>query len=378
MSCCFHRKIIPTVNASSGPAVEKLLKYFLEFMDLSHDRKRLDSYFCRPSPKAKRTGDVSAGMAAPSPSGVSSTPPPASKRTRSDDIGSSGSSTAADLEDMHGEGFAGNNGAEGAGHVHVVAGAGGTTAGRPSNENDGPIGLPPPPRLRCLDGKSDGGVRSFAATAATLAPDVVVFVDVGSESSERSSVVHVPAETCTNTGGGRSPSAIELDLVDVEAQKAILADIERRRKLSSNSQDEKPRPPSTAVQNPYAPGRKGGTRRINSTGAASAGSTNIPREGESRRLVAGRGVGGGQGGASKKVRSARIPDEMQTAGKLRGRDGGCGPGAGRVSGRGTGVTTKMPGTAGNGPGQQGAVARGGGEKSNSFPANIRDFFGRRT
>ncbi|CAM9368639.1 unnamed protein product, partial [Choristocarpus tenellus] len=43
------RAIIPTVNATSTASVERMLSHFLGFMDLSRDKKRIDSYFSRPA-----------------------------------------------------------------------------------------------------------------------------------------------------------------------------------------------------------------------------------------------------------------------------------------------------------------------------------------
>lgn len=45
-----YRRIIPTVNAVSDQRTENMLKHFLPFMDLSSDKKRLDSYFATPRP----------------------------------------------------------------------------------------------------------------------------------------------------------------------------------------------------------------------------------------------------------------------------------------------------------------------------------------
>lgn len=372
-----RRKIIPTVNASSGPAVEKLLKHFLEFMDLSQDRKRLDSYFCKPPAATNSSSAWRSGIVTPSRSEVSTT---ATKRIRKGarDNGKLGTATAEASVTVAGE---------------VVARR---RVQEEEDENGESIVLPPPPRLRCVGATAAPAAFAAAAVAAAAPPAVSVdVVDVTACSSTAANGITAERETCTSSSS--KAAGLAMDSVDVEAQKAILADIERRNKLKSLQPPPEERPKSNetmpTVPNPYAtpPVRQGGgggrgARKTLSGAGAAAGAATSTCDDENRHpvLMSGQGRRGATGRGAKTARTA-APDTGQGS-KFGGREGG------RALGKGGGANKRsasaLSGNSGRGLQVGGEAAAGAmgmavrrevvAEKSShsSSSATIRDFFGR--
>ncbi len=86
-----RRKIVPTVNSASPASVEKMLGHFLELMDLSSDRKRLDSYFSK-----RGSPDAGGDRAPPAPPGGSVPAPcPRAEKRRKEANGAKGGAAAA-------------------------------------------------------------------------------------------------------------------------------------------------------------------------------------------------------------------------------------------------------------------------------------------
>lgn len=161
------RKIVPTVNSASPASVEKMLGHFLELMDLSSDRKRLDSYFLK-----RGSPDAGGDRAPPPRPGDSILSPREEKRRKETNGAKRGASTTAGMLQLFSKS-----------RPCAADAAAGTTSG-----------------------------VSAASAAAKSSPTI-------------------------NLSGD---AAVELNLgdVDVEAQKAIMADIERRRRGERQERDQ--------------------------------------------------------------------------------------------------------------------------------------------
>lgn len=189
-----RRKIVPTVNAASSASVEKMLGHFLEFMDLSSDRKRLESYFCKPSTaNVSRCGVVDPpSVEAPRSSFGAS----AEKRRKVPDCSAAGPARLLGSRGRHagGESFE---------ELDATVPARGGCQGASRVEG----GVPRPRVIEthaAVGGTSTGGASSSVPASSSAAPVISV---------------------------GGDDAAVELHLgdIDVEAQKAIMADIERRK-----------------------------------------------------------------------------------------------------------------------------------------------------
>ncbi|CAM9735707.1 unnamed protein product [Ectocarpus sp. 12 AP-2014] len=204
------KKIVPTVNAVSSASVEKMLSHFLEFMDLSSDRKRLESYFCKrdpPSTTASRGIDTLSSPGARASNPFSS---PAEKRQKN-----ANSSTGWPPNLFPAE-----------------------KPSRPPlkaaernclHENDATSGTTMDD-FSCVPRREGEVLRSRAGEQpcgdADPLPEATMTAEVAVPAA-------MPARSVVADAGTRAsstPSAVELDLVDVEAQKAIMADIERRKR----------------------------------------------------------------------------------------------------------------------------------------------------
>lgn len=363
-SCVMCRAIVPTVNASSGPAVEKMMRHFLEFMDLSNDRKRLDSYFTkRPSPASGGGGGGGGLNRTPTAAHTA----PTGKRpkivggTRGDSPYSAEVSPPANQRDCI------DGDAEPFKPPPILLGCANATVGdttvypvaaNPYDQIDKSVALlsspppppPLPPREPCgrgieIVGGGGGGGGSGHAVDATAANSCST-CDSGT--------------TVAFDGllGRRGDAKVEIDLVDVEAQKAIMADIERRKRLQQHQQQQQD---GTTATRPLA----AVTRKRNQQ----SGATNHARPEETARRKA------NEPGSGRKQLSAA--------------NGGTGRGSSRSAVRATNVTgegdAKSPGVAGQGAGSD-AAANGsgaGGYRRRTLAAdktpvpstaNIRDFF----
>lgn len=177
---------MPTVNSASAASIEKMLGYFFEYMDLSRDRKRLDSYFCKR----------------PAPLGSNGNCEVTSRSAAGTSVGENPTS------------------AKEAPYQRLVDRPVKVQRVRPSSPAPAPLSARENDQIRVethpveLEGDPYAqGTSAIASTAASSTPRVGMapVVDTGRTS-------------------GTPDSVVELDSVDVEAQKAIMADIERRKR----------------------------------------------------------------------------------------------------------------------------------------------------
>lgn len=196
---------MPTVNGASAASVERMLQYFFEYMDLSRDRKRLDSYFCkRPAPlgsngNCKVTCKSTAGHFPTSAScgtSVSGNPTPAKE------------APYHRLVDRPVK-------------VQRVRSSSPAPSPLSAREND-QIGV----EMHHVELAADPCAQGTSAVASTPAPSIT---RVGG-------VPRVAPAVDAGGAGGTPEAVVELDLVDVEAQKAIMADIERRKREQQEAQ----------------------------------------------------------------------------------------------------------------------------------------------
>lgn len=192
---------MPTVNGASAASIERMLQYFFEYMDLSRDRKRLDSYFCkRPAPLGSN-----GNCEATSRSAAGHFPTSASCRTSvGENPGPSKDAPYQRLVDRPVK----------VQRVRPSSSAPGPLSARENNQ----IGVETHP----VDLEGDRCAQGTSAVASTPAP-----------STPQGGVAPVVE---TGGDGGTPETVVELDLVDVEAQKAIMADIERRKREQREAQ----------------------------------------------------------------------------------------------------------------------------------------------
>lgn len=405
--------------------MEKLLKHFLEFMDLSSDRKRLDSYFCKSSTATPSSTASRSNIATPSAREVPlSVSTPVTKRIRKGARGDAGgkATAEADLFEAHNEAKLGAAAREAAATVVEEISTRRRVQQQEKDDDKGAIVLLPPPRLRCVGAAAAPTALARAATAAAAAAvptvDNVDIVDMTSCSSAvtvaaTTAIVNdVTAERETYISSSSMVEGLAASSIDVEAQKAILADIERRNRLQSFQppllpppQEERSKPNKTSatttmptVLNPYATppvrGGKGGSRgrdrgaRKTSSGASAAGwAAKSTCDDENRRPMSSRGKGrrGAKGrGVAKSARAAAYETGRGVEGdRPLGKGGMANKGSAAVL-SGNSVRQKragaVPGAAAAGAAvgaKRGGVMDG---KRNSHPASpvatIRDFFGR--
>ncbi|CAN0055708.1 unnamed protein product [Ectocarpus sp. 13 AM-2016] len=187
-----------------------MLSHFLEFMDLSSDRKRLESYFCKrdpPSATASRGIDMLSSPGARTSNPLSS---PAEKRRKNADssIGWPPNLFPAEKPSRPPLKAAERN------RLHENDATSGTTM------DDCP----------CVPRREGEALRSSAGEqpCGDAGP-----LPEATRTAEAAVPAAMPAGSVVagaGTGASSTPSAVELDLVDVEAQKAIMADIERRKR----------------------------------------------------------------------------------------------------------------------------------------------------
>lgn len=228
-----RRKIVPTVNAGSSASVEKMLSHFLELMDLSSDRKRLDSYFCKrdspATPTARGSGDWSTpGAAGRGPSALSA---PAEKRRRGTTCVAAGptrSPAAGKIPDPPPPSAARER----------IFSENGRSLGTPhrrqslstlTRHNSGSATRGKANASRPLGGRVE---NPYAAAVAGHRPAVA---SPDAAAGSRSIDVDEPAVVAAPAAWS---GAVELDRVDVEAQKAIMADIERRKREQQQQQQQ--------------------------------------------------------------------------------------------------------------------------------------------
>lgn len=343
------RKIIPTVNASSGAAVEKLLKHFLEFMDLSQDRKRLDSYFCKPSAATTSSagfGDGTSGGGTPRRSEARTpAPTPAAKRMRNIAGGAAGARKASTAAATLTGAFKGRNNEqmEEAAVNHIgEAGEG---------EKEELVASPRPPPLRCLGAlpapaSAEADVIDLAAGTARSADNL----------PRRETRVHGASD-------GSSPVTaavpIVVDSVDVEAQKAILADIERRNRLRGLPPP--PTPPSPRQGTPKSD--KARTIKMESTAVAAV--PNPYATTPSVRRTEGQGEGGQPAGFPQEEQLSEATTAVPTAARM---------GRGTAVTNAHGVENRRPLSSLTGRGQRGgesAAGRGGRNDSKAVGKTAR-------
>ncbi|CAM9394873.1 unnamed protein product [Scytosiphon promiscuus] len=223
------KKIVPTVNAASSASVEKMLSHFLELMDLSSDRKRLDSYFCKRDSPATPTACGSRASSTPvaSARGPRALNTPAQKRRR----GTTGSAAGRTLP-LAAEKFPKSPS---------------EARERIFRDNGRPIGKPDRRQSLSTLARHDSGSAArgrvsasrlsgvrvenpYAAAVAVHRPPVA---SPDAAAGSRSAAVLKPAAAASAAPSG---GAVELDRVDVEAQKAIMADIERRKREQQEGQ----------------------------------------------------------------------------------------------------------------------------------------------
>ncbi|CAM9656843.1 unnamed protein product [Ectocarpus sp. 6 AP-2014] len=204
------KKIVPTVNAVSSASVEKMLSHFLEFMDLSSDRKRLESYFCKRDPPS---ATASRGIDMLSSSGARASNPfnsPAEKRRKN---ANSSTGWPPNLFPAEKPSRPPLKAAE-RNRLHENDATSGSTLDDYSSipRREGEALRSRAREQPCGDA---GRLPEATMTAEAAVPAAM------------------PARSFVADAGARAastPSAVELDLVDVEAQKAIMADIERRKR----------------------------------------------------------------------------------------------------------------------------------------------------
>ncbi|CAM9879763.1 unnamed protein product, partial [Hapterophycus canaliculatus] len=222
------KKIVPTVNAASSASVEKMLSHFLELMDLSSDRKRLDSYFCKRDSPATPAASVSV-------SGDSSTPGAAGR-------GCKAPSTPAEKRRRGATGVA-------AGTTRppsVEKCSGPPSEAREANfrENGRTLGTPHRRQsLSTLTRHNGVGATRGKGNATRLAYGRVVSPCAVAVGGRRLAVASPDSAAGSRSAAAEpavatSSGAVELDRVDVEAQKAIMADIERRKREQQQQQQQ--------------------------------------------------------------------------------------------------------------------------------------------
>lgn len=225
--------------------------HFLEFMDLSNDRKRLDSYFTkRPSP-ASGGGGGGDGGGGDGGGGLNRTPSaahtaPTGKRPKLIGGTRGDSPYSAEVFPPANQRACVDGDAEPFKPPPILlncanARVGDTTvypvAANPYAQIDRPVALlssPPPPPLpprqpcgggiELVGGGGGGGGGSRHAVDATAA-------------NSCSSCDSTTTVAFGGLVGRRGDATVEIDLVDVEAQKAIMADIERRKRHQQQQQD---------------------------------------------------------------------------------------------------------------------------------------------
>ena len=304
-----HRKIVPTVNAASSASVEKMLGHFLEFMDLSSDRKRLESYFCKPSTANVSSGGVFPPPGAEAPKSISGKS--AEKRRKTSNCATAGPPLLSRSRGRH---SAENSGAN-------IGALGTTTLFRGDCQRATP-GERKIPRPRVAE-------NPYTATGGT------------STSNVSAAVASTPP--AINVSGDDAGVELRIGDIDVEAQKAIMADIERRK-----AEDRRGRRECEPLD--QAPG--GSARRESETSGGV-----LPKP------AAGKGKGDEAPGSSAKERAAASgPDKSRSAGLTVG-----------VKARAK-TAPKKP--EGGSDGQQ--VFSVDDESAGAFcPMDIRDFFSKR-
>lgn len=227
-----RRAIVPTVNAASGSSVEKMMRHFLEYMDLSKDRTRLDSYFCKPTAAvnedigSQRRGRHRDGAGDDSRGGNDSarfSPQPSAVRTPGKRPRSEGRSGSLGRSfPSSGTGGSSKTKAKGAGQVEAL-------------QTRSFLSSPPPPLTERLNARIV--TNPYVAKAGGAKPGQTATPSPVATPSPWPST-HDPAASHRSPAPGTSPSppgsagdaAVELSLVDIEAQRAIMADIERRKR----------------------------------------------------------------------------------------------------------------------------------------------------
>lgn len=363
-----RRKIVPTVNAASPASVEKMLSHFLEFMDLSSDRKRLDSYF-RKRDNTPAAVDGSSAFSPPGAGTASKTSSGlAGKRRNSAAGGAAGGPhprPSLTEESSHSP-----QGATREMNIleHGGGGALNTLYRRPSSAAQGEGEVVPRPRENPHASAVVPSRRNQQKRATSSG--------VSAAGTNASGAAHI---------GGNGETEVELHLVDVEAQKAIMAEIERRQRDKSNNG-----------------GRGSQGEREDQTAVARRASPGSRKNTETTQTMA---RGGGRGGetahtvlhSAVKLTEKRINATTPFAGVKRGAnsspaDGSCSAGrrTGAIfgaSGAASGgvIGTKTAAVAAPVKGyecQQEVLAIDDGERAGSpgsgcNPMDIRDFFPRR-
>lgn len=221
-------------------------------MDLSQDRKRLDSYFCKPSAATTSStgfgGGTSSGGTPRKSEAPSSVPTPAAKRMRNIAGGAAGARKASTASALTGTCKRRSNEQLEESAAHNL--------GEVSEEKKwGFVVSPRPPPLRCL-----GALPAPAAEAG--------IIDLAAGTTRTADKIPDRETRLRGVSGGSSPvtaaGPLVVDSVDVEAQKAILADIERRNRLRSVQLS--PPPPSPREGTPKSD--KATTIKMESTMAA--------------------------------------------------------------------------------------------------------------
>lgn len=363
-----RRAIVPTVNASSGPAVEKMMRHFLEFMDLSSDRKRLDSYFTKHPSPASGGGSGCGGGLNRTPSAAHTAPSgKRSKivgRTRGDSPYSAEVSPPAEQIDFI------NGDARSFKPPPILldcanARVGDATvcpvAANPYAQSDRSAALltsprPLPPREPCGGdmeivggggGGGGGGGDSRHASDATAA----------NSCSTNDSGTTVAIESLL---GRKGHGNVEIDLVDVEAQRAIMADIDRRKRHQQQQQQQdvttatRPLAAVTTKNNQ----RSGAIYHARPEGPARR---KINEPGSGRKQLSAASGGAGSGSSRPTVRAIDISGEGDT----KSPD---------VAGESGGPDATANGSSAGGYGRRALVADNTPVPST---ANIRDFFSRR-
>eukprot|EP00903_Cladosiphon_okamuranus_P007136 g6931.t1 len=304
------KKIVPTVNAASPASVEKMLGHFLEFMDLSSDRKRLESYFFKPITAAAANAssrDVFSPAGAEAPKTVFGTS--AEKRRKSSKCATPGS-------------------------AHFSR-----SIWRHTGENSLALGMTATSRGNCQRPTTrEGEGKTSRHGVVTENPPTAAGGGIIAVSAAAS------AARTVNLSGDDNVVDVHLGDVDVEAQKAIMAEIERRK----------------------AENRRGtGCERLDQTPGSARRGVETPG-GALPTPRAGKGKFGNAPGSSAKRAAASRTD---------GRSGGWAIG-GTAQAAKTAAVVAAPKPEGGGYGRQ-VFSVDDASAGTCSPMDIRDFFSKR-